>query len=145
MALLAAGLALIAVMAGCASSYKPKLVETRRLVLFCDRELNAGQKLPVDIVYVPLRESLVAVTQVSVADWFEKDKRAAWPHLKAVSVSGLAPERMELKITPPAETQAIVIRANYLNVKGPEGLQLILDGSAKEEEIIFVTGKGLLR
>ena len=135
-------------LAGCgyiAKHFKTKTVQTRSIVFICDRKFNSGQRLPIDIVYVPVNENVSSVTKIGPRAWFEEDKRSGWPYKQSLSLFEGAPKSQVVDLKVPAETQAIVIITDYLKLKGPQGEQIVLDAKAKIEETIFVTNKGLLR
>ncbi len=131
---------------GCLSSlkpYKPKFLRTKRIVFYLDRRFNQGQRLPVDLVFVTPKGSPRQVLSVGADRWFQQHKRDAWPFKQSLSFHQGMGGPIPVELKPPPDLTYVVILADYIDLKGARGQQVVLDAHSKKTEAIFVTSKGI--
>ena len=133
---------------GCAlfeSPHKPALMKTKTLVIYFDRKFNQGMKLPLDIAFANLKNPIAQITAIKPDDWFTKQKRDRWPFKQSFSFSPGAGGHRSVKLKPPADCDGMVIFANYINLSGSRGQAVTFGAESAEQEVVFVTDKGLFR
>ena len=103
--------------------------------------------LPVDIAFINQKSSSKEVAAMGPAQWFEQNKRDAWPEKQALSLQpGSARiQSVQLAYRDEDQIQAAVIMANYAHLDLNEGQMVVLPPESQNEEIIFVTAKGIYR
>lgn len=125
--------------------FKPTLLKTKEAAFYLDRRFNTGLALPLDICFIPLKGSAAAVTSIKAEDWFGKHKREKYAFKQALSFRPGRRSPVIVKLQVPADTQSLVIKADYINLTGSRGQQLVLPAPGKPREVVFVTDKGIYR
>ncbi len=125
--------------------YKPTLLETKQIVFYLDRRFNRGLALPLDVCFVLVKGSPNSILQVSPEDWFAKDKRSKYAYKKALSFRPGQHSPVKVALRLPPDTQDLVIVADYINLTGAKGQQLVITAPGKPQEVVFVTDKGIYR
>lgn len=134
--------------AGCAlfvTPHKPTLLKTKTLIIYPDRVFNQGMALPLDICYIPLKGSATEVTAVPPDQWFAQHKRDKYPFKKALSIRPGHRRPITVHLKPPADTQDLVLVADFINLKGAKGQRVVITAPGKPQEVLFVTDKGIYR
>lgn len=127
---------------GCATT---KYLETKTVNFRCDSKFNDGLILPVDVVFVPKGESIETVTSVSPDEWFDSKARDEWPNRQGMSFRADETRKtIEVELEKPKSTIAMVIIADYRDIKDSKPQIIVFDTDAKEEEDVFITINGLL-
>jgi hypothetical protein len=121
--------------------YVPPRNETKTIVFKCDRHINSGMALPVDVIYVTAEDDIKKVTEVGPDAWFESKDRENRPFKETLMLKG--GEEINLELSKPPETKFIVIFASYYQVQHQKEQQVILTPNAKEEEVIWVGTRAL--
>ena len=133
---------------GCAlfeSPHKPALMKTKTLVIYFDRKFNRGMRLPLDIAFSNLKNPIAQITAIKPDDWFTKHKRDTWPFKQSFSFVQGGGGHRSVKLKPPADCDGMVIFANYINLSDAKGQMVTFGAEGAEQEVVFVTDKGLYR
>jgi len=125
--------------------YKPTLLKTRQLVFYLDRRFNQGMTLPLDVCFVLVKGTPDSILKISPEDWFAKDKRDKYAYKQALSFHPRQHSPVKVVLQVPPDTQDLVIVADYINLTGAKGQQLVITAPGKPQEVIFVTDKGIYR
>jgi len=121
--------------------YVPPRSQTETILFKCDRTINEGMGLPVDVIYITGDDNLKEVTQIGPDAWFDSKEREDWTFKQTLMLKG--GQEIILKLSKPPETQFIVIFASFYQVKDPKVQQVILTPNAAEEEVIWVSAHAL--
>jgi hypothetical protein len=119
----------------------PPRNKTETVLFRCDRHINAGMALPVEVIYVTADDSLKQVTQIGPDAWFDSKEREGWPFKQTFMLTG--GQEILVKLKKPAETKFVVIFATFYKVKDKKAQQVILDPNGEEQEIIWVAAGAL--
>lgn len=134
----------IALIAGCQKAPSIALVDTTTLIIRCDSEFNDDMRLPIELVYVPIEESIGPITEVGADEWFDSDKRDQWAYKQSLSLVPGEKKKFIVPLDRPSQTVAVIIIADYKDIKDAKGQVVVLNSDAKIQENIFVTANGLL-
>ena len=130
-------LALVAV--GCGTTLRPvEPVGTRYIEFQCERKINGGKPLAIDIIYITYVQELREVTRLGPREWFEAEKRKEWKFKESVMLKGGDQAVVQLDPLILERTILLVIFANYKSVFDPAYQQVVVDFAGKETEIISV-------
>ena len=131
-------------MAGaCSSKPKPPQekvghIDTKTIVFECDKQVNQGLLLPVDVIYVTRYRMLREVTAVGPDRWFDSVERAGWEEKQTISLKGGDIKKLKLKRLWRDHSKVLVVYANFKGINGPHPQQVIIDHTTDSEEKIRV-------
>ncbi len=123
---------------GCGGQVVIQPVRTQTLYFQADPEINYGQILPVDIIYVSFLHELRDIVAIGPKAWFDSDKRQNWPGRQSLGIRGGQKIKVDLNPTLVSRSPFIVIFATFKGVSDPAPQQVVLDNQAGEVEIIQV-------
>jgi len=84
--------------AGCASDpFALSPVPTRVIEFRADKQINHGQLLPVDIIYVSYLHQLRQLTSLGPDQWFNSALRARWLDKQSLGLRGGERRRVQLQ------------------------------------------------
>jgi hypothetical protein len=121
--------------------YVPPRNKTETVLFKCDRSINEGMGLPVDVIYITGDDNLKEVIQIGPDAWFDSKKREDWTFKQTLMLKG--GEEITLKLSKPPETKFIVIFATFYQVKDQKVQQVIFTPDAGEQEVIWVSAHAL--
>lgn len=128
---------LLLALAGCGGApFQP--VKTQTLVFKPDKQINDGQLLPVDIIYVSYLHQLRELSSIGPSQWFNSSKRAAWLPKQSVGVVGGKQVKVKLDPVLTARCPFVVIFASFKGVANDARQQVIIDYQGYAEETILV-------
>ena len=123
----------------------PPRMETRSILFKCDRDINHGMLLPVEVIYITTDDSLKEVMEIGPDAWFDSKQRESWAHRQTVSLRSGIDARLILN--KPPQTKYIVIFASYFRNEDPEAQQIVLSPDAETEapaeEVVWVGAASL--
>ncbi len=125
--------------------YKPALLKTKQVVFYLDRRFNRGLALPLDVCFVLVKGTPDSILKVSPEDWFAKNKRDKYAYKQALSFRPGQHSPVKVVLQVPPDTQDLVMVADYINLTGAKGQQLVITAPGKPQEVVFVTDKGIYR
>ena len=133
--------------AGCASTDNTEAdfgrVPTRTITFSCDRQINQGQLLPVDIIYVARYHLPGAVISIGPDHWFDHIERERWEQRQTLSLSGESEKTVTLNPLWLKETQFLIVYADFKDVSAPYPQQIVLDETADKKVRIMVMPRSL--
>jgi hypothetical protein len=131
----------------CASSEKEVidygLIQTESITFSCDRRINQGMLLPVDIIYIQRFHMPGEVISLGPDQWFNHIEREKWEEKQTLSLKG--GEEIQVKLNPlwMENTKFLIIFADFKDVNNPYSQQIILDESAESRVKILVMPSSL--
>lgn len=130
--------------AGSQESLRPLEPLTTKVVEFrADPQINNGQPLSVDVIYITYAQELREVTRLGPNGWFAASKRGSWKLKESVLVEG--GRTVEVTLDPLILERAVmlVIYADFKNTSDPADKQVIVDFAGRKKEVVEVTQKAL--
>jgi hypothetical protein len=121
--------------------YIPPRNKTDSVVFKCDRYINKGMALPVDVIYVTGDDNLKQVTAIGPDAWFDSKEREDWAFKQTLMLKG--GDEIILDLSKPPETRFIVIFASFYQVKDQKVQQVIFTPDAGKQEVIWVGAQAL--
>lgn len=120
--------------------------ETKTILFKCDRVINQGMLLPVDVIYVTANDNLKEITQIGPLAWFESKQRDGWPYKQTLNLKSGVDVR--LRLDKPPDTVYIVIFASFFQVNDAAAEQVILPPTAgkdrsAQEQVVWVAARAL--
>jgi hypothetical protein len=134
---------LVSLFSGCAWMYDEKkqargIVKTKSLTFKCDKQINQGMLLPVDIIYVTRFRMPREVISVGPNQWFDSVVREGWEEKQSLSLRGGDQKTVELNKGWLEHSKYLIVYADFKGVKTPAYQQIILDENAKKHLNIVV-------
>lgn len=124
---------------GCGTTLQPiEPIETRYIEFDCDKTINGGKNLQIDVIYITYVQELREVTRLGPKQWFETENRNQWKFKESVILKGGDQAVVKLDPLILERTVLLVIFANYTSVFDPAYQQVVVDFAGKETEIIEV-------
>ncbi len=135
--------------AGCASTDEDDhrdygLVPTRSIAFVCDRQINQGQLLPVDVIYIQRHQLPSEVISLGPDHWFDHIQRERWEEKQTLSLKGGDEKRLELNPLWLRHTRFLVVYADFKDVDAPYSQQLILDETAHKRPTVQVLPRSIV-
>lgn len=130
--------------AGSQESLRPLEPLTTKVVEFrAEPQINNGQPLSVDVIYITYAQELREVTRIGPNGWFTASKRGSWKLKESVLVEGRQTVEVTLDPSILERTVMLVIYADYKNTNEPADKQVIVDFAGRKKEVVKVTPKAL--
>lgn len=120
--------------------------QTKTILFKCDRFINQGLLLPVDVIYVTANDNLKEITQMGPLSWFDSKQRDGWPYKQTLNLKSGVDVR--LRLDKPPDTTYIVIFASFFQVNDAAAEQVILPPTAGKDQgaqgqVIWVAARAL--
>lgn len=128
---------------GCAWKYEQQnppqgKIRTKSLTFKCDRQINQGMLLPVDIIYVTRFRMPREVISVGPNQWFDSVVRENWAEKQSLSLKGGDEKTVKMNKGWLDNSQYLIIYADFKGITMPAQQQIILDDNAKKHLNIVV-------
>jgi hypothetical protein len=118
-------------------------IKTESIVFQCDKQINQGMLLPVDIIYVTKYRRPREVISIGPNNWFNSLEREKWGTRQTLSLKGGEIKTLKLNSLWLKNTKLLVIFANFKDVKDPNSQEIIIDQSGKQSVTILVMPQNL--
>ena len=125
-------------LSGCATLKSLDLVPTKEIEFRADAEINDGNVLPVDVIYVAYFEELREITQYGPDEWFDSPRREQWTARETLSIEGGDVIEVTLDEKLLARAKIIVVYADFTNVTDPSAQQVVIDYAGQTRETVRV-------
>lgn len=109
---------------------------TQEILFLCDKKINSGMQLPVEVIYIRADEDPKQVIDIGPDAWFDSEERDKWPYKETFFLRSGIEKRLRLE--KPPETTAVVVFFSFFQVREPDDQQVILETDALEQEVIWV-------
>ena len=119
-------------------------IQTESIVFQCDKFINQGMLLPVDVIYVTKYRRPREVISVGPNNWFNSLERERWETIQTLSLKGGETQTLKLNKLWLKNTKLLVIFANFKGEKDPHSQQIIIDKSGEQTEKILVMPRSLI-
>ncbi len=113
-------------------------IQAKSIIFQCDKKINQGMLLPVDVIYITRYHRPREVISVGPNNWFNSLEREKWETRQTLSLKGGETKTLELNKLWLKETKLLVIFADFKDVEEPHSQQIIIDRSGKHKEKILV-------
>jgi hypothetical protein len=118
-------------------------IKTESIVFQCDKIINQGMLLPVDVIYITKYRMPRAVISIGPNRWFNSLEREQWETKQTLSLKGGETKTLNLNKLWLEDTVLLIIFANFKDVKDPDSQQIIIDESRRPNEKILVMPQSL--
>lgn len=108
------------------------LVRVKRIKFKCEKKINQGMLLPVDIIYVTRFRMPREVISVGPNRWFDSLVRENWEEKQSLSLKGGDEKTVEINRVWLENSKFLIIFADFKGVKITDQQQIILDETAKK-------------
>ncbi len=136
---------LVLFLCGCGAGIKPLPgVETAFIEFRAAPDVNRGQILPIDIVYISYAKDLRSVVRYGPDRWFDTDFRRDWVQKESIALKSGQHLRVELNEEFHKRAKLIVIFADFIDVSDPSRQQVIIDYAGETVETIFASSNRLV-
>lgn len=118
-------------------------IKTKQIIFQCDKVINQGLLLPVDVIYVTRYHRPREVIAIGPNKWFNSLQRERWETKQTLGFTGGETKTLKLNKLWLKNSKLIIIFANFKDVKDPGSQQVIIDRSGKRKKKILVMPRHL--
>lgn len=116
----------------------------RSITFTCDPQINQGQLLPVDIIYVARYQTPREVIAIGPDQWFNSEERMQWETRQTLDLKGAETKTIQLNQRWLKDAKLLIIFADFKDVKNPQSQQVIIDNLPVRKEHIHVMPQQLV-
>jgi hypothetical protein len=123
---------------GCATFKPLDLIPTREIEFRAATQINGGNLLPIDVIYIAYYEELREVTRYGPDQWFDSPRRQGWAAKETLSLQGGDVITIELDRKLLARAKMVVVFADFESVTDPAAQQVVIDYAGQKRETVLV-------
>lgn len=116
----------------------------RSITFACDPQINQGQLLPVDIIYVTRYQTPREIIAIGPDQWFNSSERMQWETRQTLGLRGSETKTVHLNQRWLKGAKLLIIFADFKGVKNPQSQQVIIDNLPVRKEHIHVMPQQLV-
>ena len=120
------------------------LINTETIRFQCDKQINQGLLLPVDIIYITRYHMPREIVSIGPNKWFNSLWRERWEERQTISLKGGEIRKVKLNGLWLRNTKFLIIYADYKGVEEPYSQQIIIDKADYRHENILVLPSSLV-